>query len=302
LTTERLRSLVVDEQRGVKSIARDYDVDRKTVAAALVRENIPMGPPGGRTRFAIDGDWLRREYVDKRRPLPDIAREFGTTPTNISRIAKKHGIPLRARGGPSHARNVALPSAALPLPLAVAIAGEGGPERVRRFQILARCPSIRQAAGPIGCNEPTLYAQLCRLERACGGDLVVRYTRSHERQQLTPLGRHLLEQADSHLGHPASAPPQDLPHPLSAAVSCLQGPERVRRFVTIAAAASLREAARFLGAHETTLSNQVKMLEAACGGQLLRRRTGPRAPQRVTALGRLLVEQAEMHRDLGDWV
>lgn len=30
LTTERLRRLVVDERRGVKSIARDYDVDRKT--------------------------------------------------------------------------------------------------------------------------------------------------------------------------------------------------------------------------------------------------------------------------------
>ncbi len=258
LTTERLRSLVVDEQRGVKSIARDYDVDRKTVAAALVRENIPMGPPGGWTRFA--------------------------------------------RGGPSHARNVALPSTALPLPLAAAVAGEGGPERVRRFQILARCPSIRQAAGPIGCNEPTLYAQLGRLERACGGDLLVRYTRTHERQQLTPLGRRLLEQADSHLGRPASAPPQDLPHPLSAAVSCPQGPERVRRFVTIAAAASLREAARSLGAHETTLSNQVRMLEAACGGQLLHRRTGPQAPQRVTCLGRLLVEQAEAHRQIVDQV
>ena len=239
LTADRLRRLVVDEGRGVKSIAHDYDVDRKTVAAALVHENIPIGPSGGRSKVPVEGDWLRREYVDRRRTLPDIARELGTSPTNLARIAKQHEIPLRARGGASHAHSLAPPSPALPLPLAVAVAGEGGPERVRRFQILARCVSIRQAAGTIGCNEPTLYAQLVKLERTCGGGLLLRYSLRHERQQLTPLGRRLLEQADNCLGRPAAAPPQDLPHPLSAAIMCLQGPERVRRFLAIAGAESL---------------------------------------------------------------
>ena len=295
LTAERLRNLVVDERRGVKSIARDYDVDRKTIAAALVRENIPMGPPGGRARFAIDEDWLRTEYIDKRRPLPDIARELGTTPTNLSRIAKKLGIPLRGRGGPSHAESLAPPCADLPLPLAVAMAGQGGRERVRRFQVLARSASICQAAMRLGCHEVALFSQLTRLERDCGAALVVRYTRAHQRQQLTPLGQGLLDQADDHLGRPSLVLLADVPPPLALALGSLQGAGRVWRFLAVAKEGSIAAAARSLGTEQCIVSTQMAALELICGGRLFHRSAGVRAPQRLTDLGDLLVEQATLH-------
>jgi molybdenum-dependent DNA-binding transcriptional regulator ModE len=286
---------VIDEGRGVKSISRDYDVDRKTVAAALVRENIPMGPPGGRTRFAIDGDWLRAEYIDKRRPLPDIARELGTTPTNLSRIAKKHGIPLRGRGGPSHAESLAPPSADLPLPLAVAMAGQGGRERVRRFQVLARSSSICQAAMRLGCHEVALFSQLTRLERDCGAALVIRYTRTHQRQQVTPLGQDLLDQADDHLGRPSLVLLADVPPPLALALGSLQGAGRVWRFLAVAKEGSIAAAARSLGTKQSIVSTQMAALELSCAGRLFHRSAGVRAPQRLTDLGDLLVEQATLH-------
>jgi hypothetical protein len=65
------------------------------------------------------------------------------------------------------------------LALAAAIAGAGGPERVRGFQVVARSPSIRQAAMTMGFKEPAIYTQLVRLEGSCGGALLVRYTRTH---------------------------------------------------------------------------------------------------------------------------
>ncbi|MEA2828253.1 MAG: Bacterial regulatory helix-turn-helix protein lysR family, partial [Actinomycetota bacterium] len=152
-------------------------------------------------------------------------------------------------------------------------------------------PSIRQAAMTMGLKEPAIYTQLVRLERACAGALLIRYTRTHQALTLTPMGKLLLDQADDHFGRAPSSPLEGLPDPLASAVVSLQGPARVRRFVTIAEADSLKHAARILGTHDSTISTQVRMLEAACGGLLLHRRTET-ATQRLTDLGHLLVEQA----------
>jgi molybdenum-dependent DNA-binding transcriptional regulator ModE len=279
----------------VKGISAEYDVDRKTVAAALAREHIPIGPPGGRSRLAIDPDWLRAQYLDRLRPLPDIARELGTSAVTLARMAKKHDIPLRGRGGPSHAESLAPPCADLPLPLAVAMAGQGGRERVRRFQVLARSSSIRQAAMRLGCNEVTLFSQLTRLESDCGAALVIRYTRSHQRQQLTPLGQGLLNQADEHLGRPSLVPLADVPPPLALAFGSLQGAGRVWRFLAVAKEGSIAAAARSLGTEQNILSKQMAALELSCGGRLFHRSAGVRAPQRLTDRGDLLVEQATLH-------
>ncbi len=90
-------------------------------------------------------------------------------------------------------------------PHAVAIVGQFGPERVRRYQLLARSPSIRRAALAMGWNPPTLYAQLKVLERSCGGALINRHRPTREHQKLTPLGQRLLDQADDHFGRPMLA-------------------------------------------------------------------------------------------------
>lgn len=292
LTPERLRQLVVDEGQSLRHLASEFGVDRKSIASALERESIPIGP-SGRKPMAVDGDWLRAQYFDQGRPLPELARELGTTPTSVARAAKAHGIVLRGRGGASHARNLAPPSPVLPLPLALALAGDGGLERVRRYQVLARCRSLCQAATEISCDQPTLHAQLRRLERGCGA-LIVRSTRSHQPQRLTRLGRALLEQADEHLGRPSPVQ-EDVPEPLAAALAAFRGEGRVRRFLEVAEADSIAQAARLLGAHKTTLSKQILRLEVACGGLLLHRRTAPDKPHSLTELGQLLVQQAAEH-------
>jgi hypothetical protein len=292
LTPERLRQLVVEEGRGLRDVGREFGVDRKAIAAALEREGIPAGPVGGRP-MAIEAQWLRAQYVEGRRPLTELARELGTTPSTVARAAKAHGIPLRSRGGASHARNLAPPSAHLPSPLAEALAGEGGQDRVRRYQVLARCPSVRQAAAIIGCQQPVLHAQLLRLERACGV-LVVRSTRSHQPQRLTAVGQALLDQADRRLGPPPTAP-ADLREPLATVLASFGGEGRVRRFLAVAGADSIAHASRVLGAHQSTLSKQVLGLESSCGGPLLHRCTKASAPHRLTSLGQLLADQATEH-------
>lgn len=108
---------------------------------------------------------------------------------------------------------------------------------------------------------------------------------------MTPVGQTLLDQADGCLGRPPSASP-DLPEPLALALAGFRGEGRVRRFVVVAEAESMRQAARTLRAHRARLSRQVLDLEAICGGPLLHRRAAPDVPQRLTELGLLLVEQA----------
>ena len=44
-----------------------------------------------------DEEWLRREYVDKRRSTPDIGKECGVTATTISDWLKRHGIKTRSQ-------------------------------------------------------------------------------------------------------------------------------------------------------------------------------------------------------------
>lgn len=171
---------------------------------ARPREHPPRSPRQP-TTITIDAAWLRTEYLDNKRTLAAIGRQLGTAPTNVARVARKHGIPLRSRGGASHASNLAAPDDTLPHPLAVAIIGQYGPERVCRYQLLARSPSIRQAALAMGWNPPTLYTQLKALEHTYGGSLINRHTPTREHQKLTPLGKALLDQADDHLGTPTSS-------------------------------------------------------------------------------------------------
>jgi hypothetical protein len=199
LHPERLRELIVDDNKTIRSLSREFGLSRKTMAGAVRREGLPIPPAHKPTVHIVDPAWLRTEYVDRRRTLPDLAAEIGTTPTNVSLMAKRHGIPLRERGGASHHASLNAP-AGFPEPLASAVRGQGGIGRVERFQVFARTPSLNQAGGILGVSMATISTQLTKLETACGGPLLVRSPRTHQPQQLTPLGRGLLAQADQHLG------------------------------------------------------------------------------------------------------
>lgn len=289
LTPARLRRLVVDENRSVHSIAEEFSVGRKPLTSALRREGIPVPAPHGRLRHQIDPDWLRGQYVDEQRTLPDIAAEIGTTPPNLARLAAKHGIPLRERGGASHVASLRAPLG-FAEPLASAVLGQGGWGRVRRFQICARSRSINHAAKLLGCKTSVLWGQVAHLERACGRTLIVRATRQQQRQELTPLGRRLLAQADEHLGPNPDAPPALPPPPLGDILGLLAPELRLQRFEVAARNRTIAEAALALGVRPFVVNGAVRAVEAAAGGVLLDR-TNAQHAHRVTPLGRRLLRQ-----------
>ena len=289
LTPAVLRTLIVDDNRSIHSIAAEFLVGRNPLTAALRREGIPVPPAHGRLRHQVDPDWLRAQYIDAQRTLPDIAAEIGTTPSNMARVAAKHGIPLRGPGGASHAASLRAP-VNFPEPLASAVLGQGGWGRVRRFQMCARSRSVNHAAKLVGCKTSVLSGQLAHLERACGGTLIVRATRQQQPQTLTRLGRRLLSQADEHLGPNRDAPPALPPSPLGDVLGLLKPELRLQRFEVAAKSRTVAEAALTLGVRPFVVNNAISALERAAGGLILDR-TSSSKPHRLTALGRRLLRQ-----------
>ncbi len=291
LTPERLRQLVVDDRRSLRSIRAGTSVSKHALRSALQRDGIPSPPPG-RVRVKVDEGWLRSQYLEEHRTLPDIAAELGMSPSNLGRIARQHQIPLRPRGGASHAASISAPSG-WPLPLAGAVLGQAGRQRVERFQVYARARSINEGAARLSTTTPVLLSQLVQLEQACAGTLIERSTRRHDAQRLSLLGERLLEQADQHLGTNPEAPAQ-LPEPLTSALSSFWGADRLRRFEVAARSPSLVEAAAALGTDVYTLDRSLRGLESACRGALMSR-DSPRSRHRLTPLGLGLAEQAAEH-------
>jgi molybdenum-dependent DNA-binding transcriptional regulator ModE len=71
--------------------------------------------------------------------------------------------------------------------------------RLDRLLIIAGHPGILAAAQALGLWQATLYEQVARLERACGGPLVNRRPRPASTAILTPLGRLLCQQGRDYL-------------------------------------------------------------------------------------------------------
>jgi AraC-like DNA-binding protein len=223
LTRERLQELVVDERRTLRSIRTEAHVSEHALRSALQRDGIPIPPPGRASRVKIDEGWLRAQYLDRHRTLPDIAAELGMSPSNLARTAQRHRLPIRPRGGASHAASLSAPDG-WPPPLASAILGRDGRQRVERFQVYARARSLHEGATRLSTTTSVLVTQLALLERACEGTLIQRSTSQHDAQQLTPLGDKLLEQANRHLGPIPDAPPP-VPELLSPAPRASSKPQ-----------------------------------------------------------------------------
>ncbi|MGL6236435.1 MAG: hypothetical protein ACRC20_13940 [Segniliparus sp.] len=99
-----LKKLYLDNDHSLRQIARSAGVSRQ-VTTRLARDcGIPLNPPGRRSQITVDRGWLHEQYVQRRRTLPEIAAEIGTSTSSVARWAKKHSIPLRPRGGASHQR------------------------------------------------------------------------------------------------------------------------------------------------------------------------------------------------------
>ncbi len=100
VTPGELRELV-DDGITLTALAARYKVRRDTMRTELVSHGIPI-PENHRPRHRISADWLREQYIDKQRTMPDIAAETGASPATIARLIHEYAIPARGRGTPSH--------------------------------------------------------------------------------------------------------------------------------------------------------------------------------------------------------
>ncbi len=294
LTAERLRDLIGNGGT-VRGIATQNGLTRRIVRDELVRHGIAVPVPGRQQLHGIDPEWLRHEYLVELRTLGDLAAEAGTTAGTLSRHAQAHGIPLRARGGGSHQSSLTA-GRGYPQPLALAVLGQGGVDRVRRFQIYATMRSLNAAAIRTGLYNTVLISQLNQLESACGGQLIERSPTEQQPQQLTDLGRRLLRQADRHLGPNPDAPPST-PRAARNRHQVVLGAQPRGRFLltTVSAAPSARPLSGWAPTPIPSCAAS-EGSETPLGGPLLLG-SPPSAPLRLTPLGQKLRRQAELHVD-----
>jgi hypothetical protein len=193
LPKKRLADLYEREQMSLRDIAATVDVSRPTISCLARDYGLPIRQPGGRSHTTVDREWLYEQYVNNRRTLPDLAAEAGMSAANMARWAKKHAIPLRSRGGPSHRATLRAQCAIAEAPELIrpALAGIGGWERLQRFAAAAEHPTLTVAAETIGLNQFTLVNQINRIERDLGMKLLRRAERGRP-MELTEDGRRVL--------------------------------------------------------------------------------------------------------------
>ncbi|WTW96107.1 TniQ family protein [Streptomycetaceae bacterium NBC_01309] len=102
LPDETLRHLYEVELQSFRNIAERTGFTLRTISRLAHEYGIAVRPPQGRRRTSIERDWLFEQYVSRKRPLPELAREKGISVSAMNVWAHRHDIPLRPPGGASH--------------------------------------------------------------------------------------------------------------------------------------------------------------------------------------------------------
>jgi DNA-binding transcriptional LysR family regulator len=287
VTPEQLRKLLKDGH-SLRAVAARHGVAHKTVHDELIAHGIPI-PERGWRRHAIQRDWLHEQYVVNLHTMAQIAAEAGVSISTIRKLLHEHAIPVRAPGTSSHQQSLTA-GHGFPEPLASAVHGQGGADRVRRFQVYARAHSLTAGAERLGVQQYSLTLQLATLETACGAPLLQRRTRAQRRQRATELGKTLLQQADQHLG-PNAAAPSELPEPLATVLAANWGEKKLARLVAITASPTLEDSATALGIQPDSLQRSIRTIERLLGQAALTDRRRSTA-LRLTPIARRLLQQA----------
>ncbi|MGW9032333.1 hypothetical protein ACWGQ5_51830 [Streptomyces sp. NPDC055722] len=142
LPESELRRLYIDERLSIRDISQATGISVRVVTSLAREYDIVLRPTGRTTRAKpITKEWLHEQYALHRRPLADLARETGMSPTSMARWARHHQIPTR-RGGAGHnpvLRALADGVTAPPL-LRPALERRGGREHLRNFAAAASYP------------------------------------------------------------------------------------------------------------------------------------------------------------------
>ncbi|WP_217131144.1 TniQ family protein [Streptomyces sp. AC558_RSS880] len=189
-----LTRLYLDEHHSLQTIA-DMTGFSRGLLTDLAREyDIPIvGFQGRQPRVTIERSWLFEQYVVRRRPLPDLAREQGMSRSNMARWARVHNIPLRRSGGASHRAALRTTQLAVHLP-AILRNGLTSPfawQRMRSFAAASSFPSMHEAARALNINRSTLVNQINQLEADLGQPLLERATRGRA-MKLTSFGKRVI--------------------------------------------------------------------------------------------------------------
>lgn len=102
--------------RTFREIGREIGLSHRQLQRRAAEYGMPVRANGGHGRrqrlqpdkpvVVGDRDWLHREYVVHRRTMASIGTEVGVTTRTVHNWLRKHGIPTRGPGAPSHQRNL----------------------------------------------------------------------------------------------------------------------------------------------------------------------------------------------------
>jgi hypothetical protein len=188
LTPERFRDLYETQGLSLASLCARIGVDPKALTRLAHDYGIPIRGPSKGNEVVIDRDWLYEQYFHQRRDVRELAREQGISRAAMSRWLELHHIPKR----PKLRRLPDLVAIArMPAVLRPALMGRGGWERLCRFAIACKYPSLHACAQHLGVDRSMLAVQINRIERDLGETLLIRAQRGHP-MQLTAEGARVL--------------------------------------------------------------------------------------------------------------
>ncbi len=170
LTAEFFQREYVQERKSAGKIAREYGLPRNIVVEfardagfTLHRSPRPVD---------IDPDWLRDQYVNRKRSTISLAEEIDTEDMTILRRLRQLGIPVRQTGVHSSRAMLAELPDGTPADIRKAVEGTRfGWLRLARFQAAMDYPNLAAAGHALGIVPSALVVQLQRLEAAIGARL-----------------------------------------------------------------------------------------------------------------------------------
>ena len=198
ITLDFLRREHQQHGKPLRQIAEETGIGRHIISQIATELGYQLSP--GQRRIIIDEQWLRHQYLIKRRSFPDIAAECGTSEMTVTRCARQYRIPARPPGITSHPQMITKLAPTLHRDIRRAVEGGlHGWQRLHRFRQIIAFPTIQAAANALAISQATLVRQLQRLETDIGTTL---YHRATIAQQLRPTRRgaallHALDHPDA---------------------------------------------------------------------------------------------------------
>ena len=183
LNPQRLQRLREVERKSGRAIAEDYGVSYPVLRRLATSYGISFaqelsGPPR---------NWLYKQYVVRRRLLPDLADELGVCAPTVAAWIKEAGLQ-QAR--PAY-RIRAMSTEQAAAFLAPVLRREAGPRSLQNFVDAAAQPNLTSAAKDLGIDPTTLHLQVKRLGHDLGGPLLHK-ARHPQPMAPTPLGQRVI--------------------------------------------------------------------------------------------------------------